>query len=310
MNIHRSAKSVPASRLLLVKRVLEGGWSASEAAEAAGLSERSAYKWLRRFREHGAAGLEDRSSRPHRCPRATSEKRTELVLELRRCRLSGPAIADRLKMPRSTVGRLLKRHGLGKLKFLEPKEPANRYEHCAPGDLVHLDVKKLNRFSVPGHRVTGDRSVRTRNVGWDFVHVAIDDYTRLAYVEVLDDERTDTAQRFLKRAVAWFERRGVTVRRLLTDNGSCYVSYALAELCAELGIKHSFTRPYRPRTNGKAERFIQTLLREWAYVRPYRTSDERNAQLGAFVRRYNYHRPHGSLDRKPPSSRLRKRRRT
>ena len=245
MNIRRSAKSLPASRLLLVQRVLEAGWKVSEAAEAAGLSERRAFEWLRRFRAEGAQGLEDRSSRPHRSPRATSNKRVELVLELRGCRLSGPAIAERLKMPRSTVERLLRRHGAGRLRPIE-SEPPRRYEHKAPGDLVHLDIKKLGRFSKPGHRTTGSRSTRSRGLGWEFVHVAIDDYTRLAYVEVLPDERKESAIRFLSRACAWFKRRGVHLKRILTDNGSCYVSHAFKKHCAKCWIKHSLTRPYRP----------------------------------------------------------------
>lgn len=305
MNIHKGARSCAASRLLLVRRVLEEGWSVAEAAEAAGLSTRSGFKWLRRFRDEGEAGLVDRTSRPRRS-RQTCPDRVALVVELRHCRMSAPQIAERLKMPRSTVSRVLRRAGVGKLRALLPKEPVRRYEKTRPGELVHLDVKKLGRFERPGHRVTGRREGQSasRGVGWEFVHVCVDDYTRLAYVEVLDDERGHTAAGFLERAAAWFRRHGVRIEKVLTDNGSCYRSHAFAAACKRLSARRSFTRAYRPQTNGKAERFIQTMLREWAYRRPYRSHRERKKILPLWLRRYNFHRAHGSLDRKPPSSRL------
>lgn len=305
MNIHKGARSCAASRLLLVRRVLEEGWSVAEAAEAAGLSTRSGFKWLKRFREEGEAGLVDRTSRPQRSHQ-TCPERVAVMVELRRCRMTAPQIAERLKMPRSTVSRILRRAGLGKLRALAPKEPVRRYEKTRPGELVHLDVKKLGRFHRPGHRVTGRREGQSasRGVGWEFVHVCVDDYTRLAYVEVLEDERGDTAAGFLERAAAWLRRHGVRIEKVLTDNGSCYRSHAFAAACKRLTARHSFTRAYRPQTNGKAERFIQTMLREWAYRRPYRSHRERKKILPLWLRRYNFHRAHGSLDRKPPASRL------
>lgn len=307
MNIHSCARSCPASRLLLVTRVLKDGWQVAEAAEAAGLSERTAYKWLRRFREGGQAALQDRSSRPRRCPHRTSDKLEALVVELRHQRMTAPAIAGRLKMPRSTVSRILVRHRLSRLKLLEPQPPARRYEHSKPGSLLHLDIKKLARFEQPGHRVTGDRRGQQRGHGWEFVHVCVDDYTRLAYVEILADEKGTTAAGFLRRALAWYRGLGIRVRRLLTDNGACYRSAAFRR--ARRHVRHSFTRPYRPQTNGKAERFIQTMLREWAYARPYANHRQRKKVLPLWLRRYNFNRPHGSLGRRPPASRLKRPRR-
>lgn len=306
MNIHGCAKSCPASRLLLVERVRKDGWQVEAAAHSVGLSSRSGFKWLRRFREEGLAGLVDRSSRPRRSPRRTCERRVQTILELRRLRWSGPMIAEKLKMAVSTVSRVLVRHGLSRIKSLEPKEPVRRYEHSAPGDLLHVDIKRLARFERPGHRVTGDRRSQPRGAGYEYAHVAIDDFSRLAYVEVLANEQGATAVRFLERALRWFRQQGVRVKRVLSDNGSCYRATAFAELCEQRDIKHSFTRPYRPQTNGKAERFIQTMLREWVYVRAYRSHRDRNGQLARWLRRYNFRRPHGSLGRKPPASRLSK----
>lgn len=306
MNMHSFARHTPFGRETLVDRVLRKGWSVSQAATAAQISIRTAYKWLSRYRLEGVAGLRDRSSRPHECPAQTDPERQELVLALRRSRQSGPQIARSLRMPRSTVARVLKRAGLHRLRYLEPPEPPNRYERKRPGELLHLDVKKLGRIGGHiGHRIHGDRSRRIRGAGWEFVHVCIDDASRLAYVEVLRDELGVTTAAFLERALAWFRQLGIRVQRILTDNGPNYRSQVFRFFCLRRGIRLLYTRPYRPRTNGKAERFIQTLLREWAYARPYAHSRFRARSLKPWVRYYNQRRPHGSLDGKPPVSRLR-----
>ena len=306
MNLHSLARTTPISRALLVDRVTQQSWSVSEAAEAAGISQRSAYKWLARYRREGAAGLLDRSSRPLRCPSEIPSGWKAMILKLRRCRKTGPEIADKLGIPRSTVARVLRRAGLHRLKLLEPREPANRYERKRPGELIHLDIKKLARIAGRvGHRIHGDRSTRVRKAGWEFVHVAVDDHSRLAYVEVLSDEKGTTATGFFERALAFFRRHGIKVERVLTDNGACYRSHAFLLACNERGIRTIKTRPYRPQTNGKAERFIQTLIREWAYVRPYKDSKLRVKALAPWLRYYNRQRPHGSLCRQPPISRVR-----
>ena len=305
MNLHSCARSCPRSRELLVNRILEQGWTVKTAAEAAGLSERTAYKWLKRFREEGVEGLRDRSSRPRTCPHQTPARVVERIVELRKKRLLGREIARRVRRPHSTVARILASQGLGRLTALEPKPPVVRYEHPEPGDMLHLDIKKLGKFTGAGHRRTDLKSDwRTGGRGWEFVHVCVDDHSRVAYLEVLEDERQESAVEFLRRTVAWYRARGVTVRRVLTDNGSCYRSRACRATCAELGIKHCRTRPYSPQTNGKAERFIQSMLRECAYGRTYTTSGHRRLGLKAWVRRYNLERPHASLGFKPPASRL------
>jgi transposase InsO family protein len=300
----------------MVDRVLVEGWSLTEAAEAAGVSDRTVSKWLRRFREQGDAGLVDRSSAPKRIPHRTPSERVEAIRALRKLRMTAAEIAQALGMALSTVSVWLKRIGLGKRSRLDPPEPPNRYERRHPGELVHVDIKKLGRIKLPGHRVTGNRRQRARRTrvgnqgrylgtaGWEFVHVMVDDHSRLAYAEVLSDERGETAAGFLDRAVQWFGDRGITIERLLSDNGSCYRSRAHAQACRQLGIRHSFTRPYRPRTNGKAERFIQTLINEWAYGPIYGNSAERTSRLTPWLTHYNYTRPHGSLGHKPPGSRL------
>ena len=304
MTLHRNARTCPRSRRLLADRVLLEGWSLAAAAEAAGVSERTAWKWVDRFRREGEAGLEDRSSAPVSVPARTLVEREQLILSLRELRFTSPEIAETLGMPLSTVGAVLSRQGLGKLPRLAPEEPANSYERPRPGELVHIDVKKLGRIGRPGHRVNGDRTTRSRGVGWEFVHVAVDDATRLAYVEVLDDEKGATAAGFLGRAIAFFRRYGIQVERVLTDNGPCYRAIVHALACKRLGIRHLRTRPYRPRTNGKAERFIRTLIEGWAYGAVYRTSAERTAALAGWLGWYNRLRPHRSLGRKPPLSRL------
>jgi transposase InsO family protein len=311
MNLHSGARTCPAGRALLVGRVREAGWTVTRAADAAGISRRTAHKWLGRYAAEDPASLTDRSSRPRRSPHRTPVEWQEMILLLRRTKMTGPQIARDLKRPRATVARILKRAGLERLKKLEPKEPENRYQHRRPGDLVHLDVKKLGRISgYHGHRITGDRRNQKRGAGWDYVHVAIDDRTRIAYAEVLRDERSDTTAAFLRRAQAWYRTFGIRVRRILTDNGSGYIGRRFAQEVEHLRVIHKRTRPFRPRTNGKAERFIQTLLREWAYPVAYLTSEARARVLPHWLRHYNRTRPHGSLDGLPPFSRLRPRVRT
>jgi transposase InsO family protein len=312
MKLHGNARTCPNSRRLLVDRVCDQSWSVSQAAEAAGISERTAYRWLARFRQEGAEGLIDRSSAPGRIPHRTPADRVQAITALRRLRMTAAEIAEVLEMALSTVSAVLKRIGLGKRSSLSPPQPPNRYERKRPGELVHLDIKKLGRISVrgAGHRVSGHRASQFkghrggRSTGWEFVHVAVDDATRLAYAEVLSDERGATAGAFLGRAVAWFSSLGITVERVLSDNGSCYRSKAHARVSEELQIRHRFTRPYRPRTNGKAERFIQTLTQRWAYGAIYGSSTERTSMLSGWLKHYNFERPHGSLARKPPGARL------
>jgi transposase InsO family protein len=303
MKLHRNARTCPNSRKLLVDRVLVESWSLSEAATAAGISKRSAYKWIAHFKAEGDAGLADRSSAPKRIPHRTPADRVESIKALRRLRMTAAEIAEALGMALSTVSLWLKRVGLGKRSRLDPAEPPNRYERRHPGELVHVDVKKLGRFKVAGKRVIGDRR-SSRGYGWDAVHVMVDDFSRLAYVEVLPDERGETAVGFLRRGIAWFKTLGVEVERVMTDNGSPYRSTAHALACRELGLRHLRTRPYRPRTNGKAERFIQTLQNEWAYGRLYGSSAERTAALPAFINHYNFRRRHGSLGHQAPATRL------
>jgi transposase InsO family protein len=315
MRIHANARTCPNSRRLLVRRIEEEGWALIPAAEAAGISERSARKWLARWRAEGEAGLLDRSSAPRRRPTRLAQDRLEAIEALRRLRMTAAEIAEVLGMALSTVSRWLRRIGLGRRGALAPPEPPNRYERKRPGELIHVDVKKLGRIGVrgAGHRVTGNRrgqlkvsreGLQRRATGWEFVHVCVDDATRLAYVEVLPDEKGPTAAGFLRRAVAWLASMGVTVERVISDNGSCYISQAHAVACSELGIRHLRTRPYRPRTNGKAERFIQTMTNGWAYGAIYGSSAERTAALPGWLDHYNFRRGHGSLGHRPPAARL------
>jgi transposase InsO family protein len=318
MKLHANAKLGPKGRLVICRRVTEQRWSLTEAAEAAGVSERTAGKWVRRYRSEGESGLLDRSSAPRRVHNATPAERVEAIAALRRLGLTGPEIAETLEMATSTVSAVLKRIGLGKLSRLEPPEPIRRYEKHRPGELIHIDVKKLGRIvGGAGHRVLGRQGrrhnpertdgsgVRRKQVGWECVHVCVDDATRLAYVEVLPDEKAPTAIGFLKRAVSFYDSHGVTVERLMTDNGSAYRSARHALACRALGIKHLRTQPYRPQTNGKAERFIRTMLREWAYAAVYGSSPDRAAALSGWVERYNFRRRHGALGHRPPIARLR-----
>ena len=305
MKLHRNARLTPFARELLVKRVRRLGWSVQDAAQAAGISLRTAYRWLARERREGLAGLQDRPSRPRHIPHRTGHHRAERIERLRRRRLTAAQIAVRLAMPRSTVAAVLKRRGLERLSRLTPKLAVVRYERQRPGELLHLDVKKLGRFRRVGHRITGDRTRNSRRAGWEFVHVCVDDHSRLAYVETLTDERGETTTAFLRRAVRWFRRQGIRAERVMTDNGSGYRADAFQDTCRELGLRHLRTRPYTPRTNGKAERFIQTMLREWAYARPYRTSNQRTKRLAPWLRYYNRQRPHSALRGLPPHSRIR-----
>jgi transposase InsO family protein len=314
MKLHANHRTCPSSRLLICGRVLEEGWTLAQAAAAAGCSERTAAKWLQRFRE-GDRALQDRSSRPRRSPGRLAQRRVQAIEALRRLRMTAAEIAEILELPLSTVSLWLKRIGLGKRSRLEPPEPPNRYERRHPGELVHVDIKKLGRISAlgAGHRVVGHRrSQYSRRVdgrlrkltGFEYLHVMIDDHTRLAYAEVLDDLTAACAIAFLRRAVAWFAERGVRVRAVMSDNGACYTAHAYRAALHQLGLRHLRIRPGRPRTNGKAERLIQTLLNEWAYARIYGSSAERTAALAHYLDRYNYRRPHGSLSHQPPATRL------
>jgi len=302
MNIHENARTTPASRALLVRRVRQEGWRVRDAARAVGISERTAYKWLRRS-AGGDESLHDRPSRAHRLPHALPAEWADLVELFRRFRQTARTISQQLGLARSTVSAVLARRGLGPWRSLEPPRPACRYERRRPGDLLHLDVKKLGRFWKPGHRITADRAQRSRGAGWEFVHVAIDDHSRIAYAEILADETGASCVAFLRRAYAWFAKQGITIRRLLTDNGTGYRSHRFRDACQGLRLRHLRTKPRTPQTNGKAERFIQTMLREWAYERFYRTSALRAAQLVRWLRHYNQERPHASLSYLPPFSR-------
>jgi transposase InsO family protein len=304
MKLHGNARTCPHSRLLLCRRVLESERSLAAAAEAAGVSERTAAKWLARYRCEGEAGLVDRSSAPIEVANRTPEDRVHAIAALRRLRMTAAEISGVLGMPLSTVSAVLTRIGLGKRSRLEPPEPANRYERATPGELLHIDVKKLVRIQGAGHRVTGNRRGTAKGIGWEYVHVCIDDATRLAYVEVLEDEKGVTAVGFLRRAVAHFAAHGIHVKEVMTDNGPGYLSIVHKLACRTLGLKHIRTRPYRPRTNGKAERFIRTMLGGWAYGAIYGNSAERRAALPGWLDYYNRRRPHGSLSHQAPMTRL------
>jgi transposase InsO family protein len=313
MKLHGNARLTPRGRRRLVDQVIGQRVTLHEAAAAVGVSTRTAAKWVARYRREGDAGLVDRPSVAHCIPGRTSEDRVGAIAALRRIRMTGAEIAEVLEMPSSTVSAVLQRIGLGKPSSLEPVEPANRYQRERPGELLHIDVKKLGRIDGIGHRISGDRaSQHTRSnwtgqrrvVGWEYVHVCVDDATRLAYVEVLDDERGRTVAGFLRRAVSFYASYGIRVEAVMTDNGSGYRSILHALACRTLGLRHLRTQPYRPRTNGKAERFIRTLLGGWAYGAIYGTSTERTAALAGWLHHYNRARPHGSLNRQSPLKRL------
>jgi len=314
MNLQANSRTCPSSRLLICERVLEQGWTVARAAEAAGCSARTAAKWLARFRS-GDPILRDRSSRPRHSPTRLPQRRVQAIEALRRLRMTASEIAEVLGLAVSTVSLWLKRIGLGKRSRLEPPEPPNRYERRHPGELVHVDIKQLGRISErgAGHRVTGDRRSQVKKridgrlrqlTGHEYLHVMIDDHSRLAYAELLDNLTAACAASFLRRAVAWFAERGVQVQAVMSDNGSAYISQLFAATTRELRLRHLRIRPRRPRTNGKAERLIQTLLNEWAYARVYGSSTERQKALPLYLERYNYRRPHGSLSHQPPGSRV------
>jgi transposase InsO family protein len=303
VNTHKNARLTPAGRLAVVTRVLAGEPIAA-VARGSSVSARTVWKWLARYRAEGAAGLVDRSSRPHRLARRRPRYQHRQILHRRRQRWSSLRIAQHYQVPVSTVVTALRRARLNRLARLEPPRPVVRYEVSRPGELLHLDVKKLGRIGRVGHRIHGDRTTRVRGIGWEYVHVAVDDCTRLAYVEVQRDEREHTAARFLAHAVAWFAAQGIRVVRLLTDNGSCYRSRVLRTLVDTLGLAHTFTQPYRPQTNGKAERFIRTLLSEWAYAQAYRSSGWRTLALSRYLTFYNTQRRHSALGFTTPAQRL------
>jgi transposase InsO family protein len=304
VELHGNAKLTPHMRELLCRRVVDEGWTVAEAAEAAGCSERTGYRWLARWRNNEP--MTDRSSAPHRVVNRTPDKTVAMIEQLRRLRWTSTKIAAELGLATSTVCAVLARLGLSRRWRLAPLEPPNRYCRRHPGELIHIDVKKLGRFKRPGHRVTGRGDGYTRNykAGWEFVHVAIDDTSRVAYLEILADEKGATCVAFLERALAFFDAQGVTVERVMTDNGTGYRSKVHAAAIARLGIKHLRTRPYRPRTNGKAERFIQTMLRECAYGQAFTSSQQRRRSLRRWITYYNWRRPHSALGHNTPISRL------
>src|SRR5579863_3575122 len=310
MDVHKNARLTPAGREIMVRRVVEGGQTPKAIATAVGVCPHTVRKWVRRFRAEGLAGLQDRSSRPHRVRRPTSPEAIGRIETLRRQRWTGAQIARETGVSKATVSRILHRLGLNRLRVLEPAAPVRRYEREHPGELIHIDIKKLGRIDGVGHRITGDRRGqsnrrgRGEGLGWEFVHVCIDDASRIAFAQVMPDEKKESAIAFLNTAVAYYASLGVNIARVMTDNGSCYKAFDFRGACRDLGLKHIRTRPYTPKTNGKAERFIQSALREWAYAQPYTHSDRRTAELPRWLHRYNWHRPHGSLDAKPPISRL------
>jgi transposase InsO family protein len=303
MIIRKNARLTPHGRERIVMQVVSGQ-APEAAARAAGVRPRTVREWVARHCSEGLAGLADRSSRPHRLYRPTPAAIVEQVEALRRQRFTGKQIAAEVGVSPATVSRILRRLGLNRIAALEPAEPVRRYERQHPGELIHIDIKKLGRFDRIGHRITGDRQSNSRGAGWEFVHVCIDDASRLAFSQILPDEKKGSAVAFLKAAVAYYASLGVKVARVMTDNGSCYKSFDFRDAGRDLGLRHIRTRPYTPKTNGKAERFIQTALREWAYAQAYPTSHRRAEELPIWLHRYNWHRPHGSLKSKPPISRL------
>ncbi|MDH5534990.1 MAG: IS481 family transposase [Betaproteobacteria bacterium] len=304
MNIHKNARLTYARRIEMVRSIVETGLRPAAAAAGAGVSEPTARKWLGRFLVEGEAGLQDRCSRPKASPRAIASSKALAIVELRRRRLTQARIAASLGLSKSTVGRVLARAGLSRLRDLQPSEPVVRYEHEHPGDLLHIDTKKLGRIERMSHRITGNRRDSVHGAGWEFLFVAVDDHARIGFTDLYPDERKASAVQFLENTIAYFRSLGLRVRRILTDNGSAFRSKRFARACRRLRIKHSFTRTYRPQTNGKAERFIQSALREWAYAIPYNHSSERQAMLERWTHHYNWHRPHQGIKGLAPISRL------
>ena len=304
MNIHKNARLTFARRLEMVRQMSEQGVSPSTAASVHAVSVATARKWLGRYLVHGEAGLRDRSSRPAHSPRSVNPATALAIVELRRRRLTQARIALSLGVSKSTVSRVLARAGLSRLRDLEPAEPVHRYEHAAPGDLLHIDTKKLGRIESPGHRVTGNRRDRSRGAGWEVLFVAVDDHARIGFTDLYPDEKKQNAVQFLNNTHAYFKSLGVRLKRLLTDNGPAFHSDAFARACENLGLKHSFTKPYRPQTNGKAERFIQSALRECAYGFVYQHSSQRAQMFDAWIHHYNWHRPHQGIGGVAPMTRL------
>jgi transposase InsO family protein len=307
MDTHKNARLTPKGREAMVRVVVDGGFTNAAAAQRFNTTPKTVAKWVERFRNEGIEGLRDRSSQPHCSPSQTPQATCDAIEALRRQRHTGEQIAAEVGVSPATVCRVLKRRGLNRLSALEPAEPIRRYERENPGELIHLDIKKLGRIGSVGHRITGRQSGvvnRHRGIGWEFVHVCIDDASRIAFVQVMADQRKASAVAFLEAALAYYASLGIRTERVMTDNGSCYRSRLFRAACKRLGLRQIFTRPYTPKTNGKAERFIQTALREWAYARAYQNSDHRSAELVTWLHRYNWHRPHGSLKAKPPISRL------
>ena len=303
MDYHQNARLMVHQREQLAKKVLHEGCTLKLAAASFNVSAKTAAKWVRRYREHGVADLHDRSSRPHCSPRQTAAAMLLQVEHLRRLRWNGWRIARELALSRTTVSRILRRLGLNRMRSLDPPSPVVRYEHKHPGDLIHFDIKRLARIVRPGHRIHGDRSKEVRGAGWEYLHIAIDDHSRISFAAILPDQTHRSAIRFFLMARAHYARFGISIRRLLTDNGSCYRDWRFGKTLYRQHIKHRFTRPYTPRTNGKAERFIQTALREWAYARSYQHSLEREQELDPWLHDYNFHRPHASLNLNTPVSR-------
>lgn len=308
MDIHKNARTTGHSRMLIIER-LNSGWSVPAVANALGITGKTVRKWRDRFAVEGVEGLADRSSRPHSSPTRLNGDVEAEIEALRRQRMTGPAIARRLQRPLSTIGVVLRRHGLGRLAALDRPPRPIRYERERPGELIHIDVKKLGRIGGVGHRITGDRSSQNKlraagRLGWEYLHVAIDDRSRLAYTQLLPSERKEDAVAFLISSLAWFKTHGLTVERVMTDNGSAYLSRAFRAAVLQAGVTHKRTRPYTPRTNGKAERFIQTGIREWAYAQPFNSSAERHAAMHPWLHAYNTQRPHAALNGKPPITRI------
>ena len=305
MNVHKNARLTPKGREAMVRLVVDDGMAPTIVARQFKTTPKTVNKWADRFRAFGADGLHDRSSRPLSSPSQTPLTICDEVERLRRERYTQDQIAACTGLSRATVSRILARRGLSLLSCLEPREARPRYERETPGEIIHIDIKKLARFERLGHRLTGDRRKgKSRGAGWEYVHIAIDDHSRVAYSDIFPNETAQSAVAHLKAAVAYYESLGVTVARVMTDNGPCYCSIAFRDACKALGIKHMRTKPYSPQTNGKAERFVQTTIREWAYATEYQSSDQRKADLPVWLHRYNWHRPHASLGRKPPISRL------
>jgi transposase InsO family protein len=306
MDTHKNARLTPKGREQMVRAVVEGGLSQAAAARQFNTTPKTVGRWVKRFRAEGVTGLHDRSSRPLSSPNQTPQAACNAIEVLRRQRYTGEQIAGEVGVSPATVSRVLKRRGLNRLSALEPGDPVRRYEREKPGEMIHIDIKKLGRFNRIGHRITGDRTGQSnsRGVGWEYVHVAVDDHSRIAFAKVMTSEKKHSAIAFLRAAVAYYESLGVRVERVMTDNGSCYKSFAFRRTCKRLKLRHVRTKPYTPKTNGKAERFIQTSLREWAYANAYQNSRDRRVELPRWLHRYNWHRPHAGIGDKTPISRL------